>query len=206
MPWRPARCLTTLRDEINAYAPNRDRASDGIIGDQAHSSRKSDHNPDANGVVHAIDIDKDGIPAEQIVQHLVGLGRAGDPRLRGGYVIYQGRIWSHAHKWRERPYTGTNAHAKHFHLSVTYDAACDSTGEWGIRAALLPAPPLPPKRKKLDMPILYSNDADGEQLYESGSTIVILTAGKSSAALQGADVPIAELAKADYDKLRDEAK
>lgn len=208
MPWRPARCLTVLRDEINAYAPNRDRSSDGIIGDQAHSTRKSDHNPDANGVVHAIDIDRDGIPAEQIVQHLVELGRAGDPRLRGGYVIFTGRIWSHARGWVERAYTGTNAHAKHFHLSVTYDDACDSTGEWGIRAALLPPPPLPQPRKRLDMPLLFSDktNTDPAQVFETGSELFVLDDGADSAALQAAEVPIVAVSKGLFDRIKNEAK
>lgn len=137
MTWRPARCLVVLRDEINAAYPNRDRASDGIIGDQAHASRQSDHNP-SRGVVHAIDIDKDGIPADAIVARLVRLGLEGDPRLRGGYVIWRGRIASHSHAWMWRDYTGSNRHDKHFHLSVTYDPACDSTAAWNVVPTSIP--------------------------------------------------------------------
>ena len=46
-----------LRRQINIRWPKRDRASDGWIGDTAHSNRKIDHNPYMN-VVYAIDIDE----------------------------------------------------------------------------------------------------------------------------------------------------
>ncbi len=49
--------LAGLRREINAHWPHRDKKSDGWIGDSAHQGRKSDHNPDDRGVVHAIDVD-----------------------------------------------------------------------------------------------------------------------------------------------------
>jgi len=47
-----------LRDQVNRRWPRRDKASDGWIGDRAHSERISDHNPNKAGVVHAIDIDE----------------------------------------------------------------------------------------------------------------------------------------------------
>ena len=51
----------TLRDQVNKRFPKRKKDSDGWIGDAQHAARgdQSDHNPDANGWVHAIDIDKD---------------------------------------------------------------------------------------------------------------------------------------------------
>jgi|HigsolmetaAR201D_1030396.scaffolds.fasta_scaffold15936_2 hypothetical protein len=49
MAWRLARSLEQLRRQIDAAYPGRSKASDGTIGDVAHSQRNSDHNPDAYG-------------------------------------------------------------------------------------------------------------------------------------------------------------
>jgi len=47
-----------LREQIDDAFPDRDRKSDGWIGDARHAASKSDHNPDPKtGVVRALDID-----------------------------------------------------------------------------------------------------------------------------------------------------
>ena len=48
-----------LRLQVDDTYPDRDRTSDGWIGDYRHSLRPSDHNPDEQGIVRAVDIDRD---------------------------------------------------------------------------------------------------------------------------------------------------
>lgn len=139
MSWRLATALVNLRNEVNARWPKRDKASDGTIGDAAHASRTSDHNPwvkDRNGVgvVRAVDIDKDGINAAWLAEHVRQLGANGDPRLRnGGYVIFNRRITNPDFRaWRA--YTGSNPHTKHVHISFSTDHY-DNGGGWGISKA-----------------------------------------------------------------------
>lgn len=136
MAWRPAKSLVTLREQINQMAPNRSKASDGTIGDAAHASRDSDHNPwvrDGNiGVVTALDIthdSEDGCDAGAIVQ---ALAESRDPRIK--YLIWNRRILSsRVQPWVWRNYTGRNPHTKHFHLSVKPEKSFyDSTDPWQI--------------------------------------------------------------------------
>lgn len=140
-PWRNCRASTTLLAEINARWPGRDKTSDGAIGDAAHATRASDHNPfikDSRGVgvVRARDVDKDGIDAAWCVEHLRALGAARDPRLvPGGYIIFNRRITQPDFRsWRV--YTGANPHERHFHVSFSTDPdGFDLATSWGIAPA-----------------------------------------------------------------------
>lgn len=142
MSWRVADSLGVLLDEINAAAPNRSTISDGSIGDAAHASRTSDHNPwviDSNGVgvVRARDFTHDpadGCDAGAIAEAVRRLGLAGHPALgSGAYVIWDRRIASDTHGWVWRTYSGSNPHSHHVHVSVaTAAAGYDSTAPWGV--------------------------------------------------------------------------
>ena len=122
--------LRVLRDEVNQRWPYRDKVSDGWIGDAAHQSRKSDHNPDADdGSVNAIDIDKDGIDALLVVRQCIT-----HPSTQ--YVIFDRTIWSRTRGFRAARYTGSNPHDKHLHVSVSHTRSLeDSTRAWGIATA-----------------------------------------------------------------------
>lgn len=118
--------LKTLRDEINARWPGRDRTSDGWIGDAAHSARASDHNPNSRRSVDAIDVDHDGIDCKALVSLLVK-----DPRVN--YVIHDGKIYSRVRGFRPVAYKGTNPHTKHVHVSILQSAKAEQdTRPWGI--------------------------------------------------------------------------
>lgn len=138
MTFRRAHALDTLVAEIDAMAPRRDKASDGWIGDAAHATRESDHNPwiilGGVGIVTAQDITHDphnGCDAGKLAEHFRDLGRDLDGRVK--YVIWDRRIASERESWAWRAYTGTNPHTKHVHLSVSVRPSdFDSTRPWGL--------------------------------------------------------------------------
>lgn len=123
-----APALSTLRDEVDAMSPDRDRSADGWIGDPAHASRHSDHNPEPDGSVDAIDITHD--PAHGVNCDLLADQIKDDPRLNGGgYVIWNWRIWNPDISRSWRPYGGTNGHTHHMHVSVS-DAGQNDRRPW----------------------------------------------------------------------------
>lgn len=140
---RLAKALEQLRAQINAAYPKRSKASDGWIGDPAHAARKSEHNPNAAGVVRALDITHDprnGVDAGKLADII---RRSGDPRVY--YVISNGRIANSGQPWRK--YTGSNPHDKHFHVSVAASASLyDSAKPWvlGMGEAVRPDVTAPP--------------------------------------------------------------
>jgi hypothetical protein len=124
----------TLRDQVNTAHPKRDKRSDGWIGDAAHQARASDHNPDKDGWVHALDIDEDLVatkanaPARELADELVELARTGRDGGRIKYVVYEDQIASGTYKatfwtWRGSGY----GHTEHVHVSFTDKAERDGS-------------------------------------------------------------------------------
>ena len=114
-----------LREQVDDSYPDRDRTSDGWIGDTRHASRPSDHNPDAEGIVRAIDIDRDlsGKAKPDFMPDLADQIRlCAKSKKDGGrvsYIIFDGRIASSKKNWAWRSYDGLNRHTKHCHISFT---------------------------------------------------------------------------------------
>jgi hypothetical protein len=121
-----------LRLQIDDSYPDRDRTSDGWIGDVRHASRPSDHNPDAAGIVRAIDIDRDlsGKAKPDLMPDLadqIRLFAKRDKSKRISYLIFAGRIASPRMGWRWRKYSGINAHNSHLHCSFTKKGDSDDS-------------------------------------------------------------------------------
>lgn len=126
MAWRLAKALEQLRTQIDAAHPTRSKASDGSIGDKAHAGRVSDHNPNAAGVVTAIDVTHD--PAHGVNGAVLSRQLISDPRMK--YVIFAGEIFkARTGKWE--PYTGPSPHDHHVHISVKGEVA-DSIDPWTL--------------------------------------------------------------------------
>lgn len=152
MAWRVAASLLALRDQVNAAWPTRNRASDGTIGDPAHQSRSSDHNPwireGSVGVVSALDITHDpnsGCDAGKIA----GWVRTSrDSRVK--YMIFNKRICNSSAvngvaAWTWRAYGGPNPHTKHIHISVKATKSLyDSSAPWALQGVPEPADPISP--------------------------------------------------------------
>ena len=123
----------TLRDQVNKRWPNRDKASDGWIGDAAHAARDgwgtngrgSYHNPDPNGIVHAIDLDEDfwgkgkgQKEAMKFAQELATYCREGKDGGRIAHIVYEDKVASAtSNNWHFR---GSGyGHTHHIHISFT---------------------------------------------------------------------------------------
>jgi hypothetical protein len=121
-----------LREQIDDDYPSRDRRSDGWLASSRHLANApiSDHNPNAQGIVRAIDIDADlqahKEEAHGLAEKIRKCAKRGDKRLK--YVIYDGRIASPILRWKWRKYKGANPHRSHIHIS--FNPSGDSDGSW----------------------------------------------------------------------------
>jgi hypothetical protein len=144
--WRVARSLDALLAQLNALAPRRSKASDGSIGDAAHATRDSDHNPHyiLNGqpLVTARDFTHDpagGLDGQWLADTLV---RSRDSRIK--YIIWNRRIVDSRagnHPWQWMPYSGINPHEHHVHVSVMANPSCDDPRRWDLGGGGGSAPP-----------------------------------------------------------------
>lgn len=126
----------TLRDQVNKRWASRDKASDGWIGDASHQAnagwgtngKGSYHNPDPNGIVHAIDLDEDFLgkgrgqkQAKEFAEQLATYCREGKDGGRIAHIVYEGQVASAtANNWHFR---GSGyGHFQHIHISFTNNA------------------------------------------------------------------------------------
>jgi hypothetical protein len=123
-----ARSLVLLRQEIDARWPHRDRRTDGWYRAPGTGVvQPSDHWPDSRGIVHAIDVDKDGIRPDWVIANMYH----GASVLH--YVIWNRRIWTNTGGWHSTVYTGSNPHTDHMHFSIYHTTTAEGYSRgWGI--------------------------------------------------------------------------
>lgn len=127
--WRLAGALHRLRAEVLERWPG---TTVWTIGDADHQTRRSDHNPNQHGVVTAIDVVGPD-QARALAEHL---RKTRDTRIK--YVIFDRRMFSsynhvNGPAWSWRPYSGSNPHTTHVHVSVSADPKIyDQTRPWGL--------------------------------------------------------------------------
>lgn len=142
MTWRPAQSLRVLHAQLQAAVPGAAPPATsvnewGLIGDAAHDPT-SDHAPhDFPGwgteIVTAADFPNRPDLGLDAFRVLDDIRRSRDPRAK--YGISNGHIFSnHAvtgyAAWMWRPYTGSDPHTNHGHLSVVGDNRADGTQPW----------------------------------------------------------------------------
>ncbi len=147
MGWRLATSLEVLRNQVNAAYPNRNKASDGGIGDAAHAATASDHNPNAAGVVCAYDLTHDpanGFDSYEVADNLLANRH---PDLK--YIVSNRRIAGEWSGWQWQYYGGSDPHTNHMHVSVGIGSdgrsvpPYDDANEWAITGGSGPTPPPP---------------------------------------------------------------
>ena len=152
MSWRLAKSLGQLLAQVNGFAPDRNRSSDGTVGDLAHSGRVSDHNPNSQGIVTALDVTHDpyhGVDSYKIAEQL-RVSR--DKRIK--YVISNRRIFN-GEGWNWRPYSGSNPHSMHMHVSV--GGGVDSIVGWSVKKTGLAE-----KEEIVESPIIFGRIRKGD--------------------------------------------
>ena len=142
--------IAVLR-QATKISPKRSKASDGLLPSKAHQAQNpnSDHN---TGL--AVDLTHD--PARGIDCHDIYEQLKRDKRVK--YLIFKGQIWMPGRG--DKPYTGSNPHNKHLHISIK-DNCGDDTSPWfpwldkpkfsavgTARLAASKLKPLPKKKEK----------------------------------------------------------
>lgn len=133
---RAAISLDVALGQLNALYPTRSKASDGGIGDAAHSARESDHNPDASGVYHARDFTHDPASGADMTKYVRGLCMD----RRATYTIFNNTFYDKVNgNLRIRPYpmvnpagAKMNPHNHHCHVSVAGGPLGDDGSPWAV--------------------------------------------------------------------------
>jgi peptidoglycan hydrolase-like protein with peptidoglycan-binding domain len=142
--WRTANSLVLLRKQAREFFDYSVRVD--FIGDAAHASRVSDHNPwiidpDGPNVVSAGDF---FLPAEWLQAFVDQLVNSRDRRIK--YIIHNRKIWrsyrtnvNQPPAWEPESYIGINPHVSHVHLSVnSAKAFYDNVDPWPVFAGTAP--------------------------------------------------------------------
>lgn len=130
--WVATKPVRRIIDDFRARFPNKNRAQDGTIGDDAHKLSTSSHNPDdtlgsrseytdVDGTpeVRAADVDArlndpNGITMDDCIQSIL---RTPADRDRWMYIIFRRRVWRKRNGWRQEAHDDGGDHDLHAHFS-----------------------------------------------------------------------------------------
>jgi len=147
MGWDLTNGLKNLRAQVDTRWPDRDKHSDGTIGDPAHAAGTSGHNPDDTSYgnaewdgdsdskqeVRAWDMDadlcEDGTTAQMVVDHIRSLNPSSVLR----YIIFNRKIYKAQNGWKPETYTGPSDHTEHIHFSGAYSQSADENTSYNYK-------------------------------------------------------------------------
>jgi hypothetical protein len=131
--WQVVPSLVALLVQVDQAWPAR-HAADGTLASVRHRevSPISDHNPDINGDVRAADIGE--VTENDAFQLAEAIRVSKDSRVK--YVIHEERMYSYYERhgippFTWRPYSGTNGHWSHVHVSVLASSQ-NNVSSWNI--------------------------------------------------------------------------
>lgn len=181
--------LRNLQRQLDEAFPDR-RRPDGEIGDGAHRSRTSGHNPDdtpgSNPAwdgdpddtpeIRALDVSADlgpGVSSSDLVDHLVEL-----PGLSSvlRYIIHRGLIYHVRDAFAGVPYGGSNPHNDHIHFEGAWSQAADNNNRFDFRLEMIPVALTAADKKWLSEEIrkVVTGDADPtDREYSLGGLVAI---------------------------------
>lgn len=143
--WRAGKSLLKLRSQLDKAYPDRNKASDGLIGDAAHcpnpdGTGSSDHCPNIQDgdyrIVTAYDATNDPKSGCDMNIVIEAIRESRDSRVK--YIIWNKRICNPKSiggnpPWAWRPYSGSNPHSRHAHISVSSaKSKYDDDAAWSI--------------------------------------------------------------------------
>lgn len=180
--WYVDHGLQVLINQVKALKPG---CTIGTIGDASHTAEGtgSDHNPKRDGAVCAADFmiagpinygfDNDLVA--QLVAHR-------DHRIK--YIIWQRHIISSTvDAWVWRPYSGSDPHTNHVHVSVNES---DNKEAWNITAKAVIVPGTPSNGSKIQLAPWPKGPNDAFHPYLKGVPPVYVTIGHIEEALKQA--------------------
>lgn len=171
-------CKAALAEASRLW-PRRRTTSDGILSSSAHQRQNPSSDHDYG---RAWDLSHDpasGCDAHALVRAIVARR---DPRVK--YAISNRRIWSAARAsegWR--PYSGSNPHTSHAHVSI-YAGAVNDTRSWFRGTAPVPAP-APTTKEEWPMPPTLSKGAPAGGAVRILRALLMAAGHKLSAGVDG---------------------
>lgn len=153
--WRVALSITVLHKQLRPLAPAAPAVAFGTVADAAHTSSSGHYPKIYAGLGSRPTVTAGDFPrADRLDPHAVldSIRRSRDPRVL--YGISRGQMFSSypAHgypAWTWRPYSGTDGHFDHGHLSVVGDARADQVHPWVIAGSATPGGEMDPNGRDI---------------------------------------------------------